>query len=395
MVNSKDSDKLVHATSHPIVKINSKRFIQSPYAERYVTDQTVFGCYSNRFYAMSNGEDALEQYWKLRRGVMLFDVPEKPIDIQGPDTVTLLDKVFARPMAGLKVGRANYAIACTPQGGIQMDGIMIRLSEDHFWYVFANGDFASWLIAHSGGLDVTISDPQSRVLQIQGPKSLEFLEAATDKPMPKKFNYFDSARFSFAGQSLLVTRTGWTGELGFEIYSDGNTNHLALWDHLINAGKPFGLENAALEVMGMRRLEAGILDYGTDIDSSMTPYDVGLGKFVNFSNPDFVGREALERANKNCRLFGVTSKTGVPRVGFEVLQNDTVVGIVKVGDWSPTLELGIGYVLFDAYPMEPGGWLGASLTLRDKSALPGSEEFACEIVSLPLYDAEKKIPRGL
>ena len=178
-VQAKNNEKMVHAKSHPAVRINSKRFEQSPYAAAYLQADTLLGCYCNRFYPISFGDDVIELYWKLRRGVMLFDVPEKPLEISGPDAIRLLEKVFTRRIADLNQGRAHYAIACTPKGGVLMDGVLIRLAEERFWYVQADGEFESWLIAHSDGLDVDISDPQSRVLQVQGPKALAVLDAAT------------------------------------------------------------------------------------------------------------------------------------------------------------------------------------------------------------------------
>ena len=387
------NDKLIHAKSHPTVRINSKRFEQSPYAPKYVNQDTLFGCYCNRFYPISFGDNVIEQYWKLRREVLLFDVPEKPLSIKGPDAVSLLNRVFTRRIDNLKVGRANYAIACTPQGGVQMDGVMIRLADDHFWYVQANGEFESWLIAFSDGLDVEISDPESRVLQIQGPRSLEVLKALDKEKDIEQFGYFHAGHFNFGGQSVLVTRTGWTGELGFEIYSNcgAETNHLALWDTIIEAGRAFGLQNAALEVMGIRRIEAGILDYSTDIDKTMTPFDIGLGNFVDFTKEDFIGRKALEQANKECRLFGLISQTGVPSVGCQVMLNNNVVGEIRVGDWSPTLEKGIGYIFFVQPAEVDKSWVGQQLTLVDKE----NKQHECEVVALPFLDAEKKIPRGL
>ena len=400
---AENNQKMVHAKSHPAVTINSKRFEQSPYAPAYITEATLFGCYCNRFYPISFGDDVIAQYWKLREGAMLFDVPEKPLEIRGPDATQLLEKVFTRRVADLAQGRAHYAIACTPQGGILMDGVLIRLAEDRFWYVQADGEFESWLIAHSAGLQVVIEDPKSRVLQIQGPKALHVLaaatrdvtEEATDEltadALLKDFGYFHARTFNFAGQELLVTRTGWTGELGFEIYSDANTDHMALWHHLLACGEPFAMENAALEVMGVRRIEAGILDNGTDIDRSMTPFDIGLSRFVDFSKSDFVGREALQQASKQVRLLGVVSKTGIPSVGCVILDKGQQIAHVRVGDWSPTLESGIAFVLFDKTADDIEALPGQHLILKDKAG----EEHACEVVQLPFYDQQKRLPRGL
>ncbi|MCP3688538.1 MAG: aminomethyl transferase family protein, partial [Gammaproteobacteria bacterium] len=270
--------------------------------------------------------------------------------------------------------------------------VMIRLAEDHFWYVQANGEFFSWLTALSEGLDVCISDPKSRVLQVQGPKSLDVLQALEPNRDIDTFGYFHAGQFDIGGQAVLVTRTGWTGELGFEVYGNSyeSTDYSALWDTIIEAGKPFGMESAALEVMGIRRIEAGILDYGTDIDNSMTPFDIGLHNFVDFSKEDFVGRTALQTASRDTRMFGLTSTTGVPEVGCEVFEKGAKVGKVRVGDWSPTLEKGIGYVFLDQ-PAETGeNWPGRQLTLVDKAGM----EHDSEVVALPFFDAEKNIPRG-
>lgn len=402
-VQAKNNEKMVHAKSHPAVRINSKRFEQSPYAAAYLQADTLLGCYCNRFYPISFGDDVIELYWKLRRGVMLFDVPEKPLEISGPDAIRLLEKVFTRRIADLNQGRAHYAIACTPKGGVLMDGVLIRLAEERFWYVQADGEFESWLIAHSDGLDVDISDPQSRVLQVQGPKALAVLDAATRQSsggesnevsvaaLMKDFGYFHARTFNFGGQDLLVTRTGWTGELGFEIYSDKDTDHMALWNHLLACGKPFGLENAALEVMGARRVEAGILDYGTDINRSMTPFDIGLERFVDFTKADFVGRAALEAASKQVRLLGIVSEAGVPRVGAVVSNDQEAIGHVRVGDWSPTLEKGMAYVLFDQSVEDVDALIGSELSFSNDSG----DEYACKVVSLPFYDTSKRLPRGL
>jgi aminomethyltransferase len=377
---------LNYAAAHETLRISAKRFERSPYIEKYARDDMVFGVYCRRFYPLSTGEDTIEQYWKLKHQVVLYDVPEKPLDIKGPDAVALLERVFSRHIDSLKIWCARYALACTPQGGILMDGVLIRLAQDHFWYVQADGEFESWLHAHSQGLDVTICDPKSRVLQIQGPKSFEVLQAATGKPVPEDFRYFHAGKFDFGGQELLVSRTGWTGELGIEIYSDANTDHHLLWDHLIAAGEPSGMAFSSAESMGIRRLEAGILDNGTDIDPSMTPYEAGLGAFVEPGKPDFVGRDALIKADQSRLLWGLTCARAVPFAGLQVLDGNSVVGHMTAGAWTPYLETGIGFVRFQ----QKGDWLGRKLTL---GTIEG-EQHACEIVSLPFYDSEKKIPRG-
>ncbi|MEM7534579.1 MAG: aminomethyltransferase family protein [Chloroflexota bacterium] len=390
-INTEPTNSIGYASSHDVVRISAKRYDASPYAPRYATPETVYGVYANRFYPLSLDGDAVADYWKLRQEVMLYDVPEKPIEIQGPDAGMLVDHVFSRKVERMKTGRARYAIACTPQGKILMDGVLMRLAKDRFWYVKANGEFDSWLLAYSNDMDVTITDPRSWVLQVQGPNALKVLDAATEEPLPDSFGYFHVCTFTFAGQKLLVSRTGWTGELGFEIYSNETTDHIALWDHLLTSGEPYGIRFGSLESMGIRRIEAGILDNGTDMDIHMTPFEAGLSAFVDLSKPDFVGCAALEQADRRCLLFGLVSVTGTPKAGLAVLDGDIQVGSITAGGWSPTLEKGIGYVRFDAPATRQDSWLGQQLTLVDGD----NHAHACEVVALPFYDEEKRIPRGL
>ena len=385
------TSKIEYAKSHDVVRLSAKRYEQSPYASKYATAETVYGLYANRFYPLSLDGDPLADYWTLRQKVMLYDVPEKPLEIKGPDSVTLLERVFCRRISKLKPFRARYAIACTPNGKILMDGVLIRLAEDHFWYVQANGEFETWLLAHSGGLNVEVRDPKSWVLQIQGPNALKVLNAAIDEELPDDFGYFHAGIFHFAGDDLLVTRTGWTGEMGFEIYSKPTIDHLALWDHLIASGEPFGLRDGSLASMGTRRIEAGILDNGTDMDVKMTPYEAGLGMFVDLTKPDFVGKVALEQAERHCLLFGLVCDTAVTSADLKLFQNEEEVGFLTAGVYSPTLDKGIGYARFFAPHPTAESWLDQKVMLQDKNG----KHHICTIVTLPFFDAEKKIPRGL
>ncbi len=374
-----------------MVRMSVKRRDESPYIERWRSDNVIFATYANRIYPISLGTDALADYWKLRRGVVLYDVPEKPLSIEGPDAVSLLERVFCRRIADLKPWRARYAIACAPDGGILMDGVLIRLADDRFWYIQADGDFENWLLAHSVGMDVEVSDPGSWVLQIQGPRSFEVLAAASGAPVPDDFSYFRAGMFDLGGQQVLISRTGFTGELGFEIYSHWGVDHLALWDHIMVCGERYGLVMGAGDSMGPRRIEAGILDNKTDIDRTMTPFEAGLGALIDFANPSFVGRNVLKSADRGCLLFGLVSATAIPAIGNEVLVGGRAVGRMTVGDWSPTLEAGIGYVRFHRPGDGQDGWLGEAVVFRDNMG----NEHAAEVVSPPFFDAEKRIPRGL
>ena len=377
------------------IQLSAYRFGQSPYAHHYTTDSTIHGMYCERFYPLKvdDSEDPIPQYWKLRKEALLYDVPEKPLEISGPDAAKLLEKVLICRAETLKIGRARYGIACREDGTVLMDGVFMRLAEDRFWYVKANGEFMTWLQAHAIGMDVTVRDPNSRVIQIQGPNSLKILDAAMDGELSADFGYFHSGMFSIGGQELLVSRTGWTGEMGIEIYSNSGprpTDHDALWHHLMAAGEPFGMGFSSASSMGIRRVEAGILDNGSDIEPDLTQFGAGLGKFINFKKGDFIGRSALESADQTQLLFGLTCAGATPATFMQVFIGGMAVGHITIGTWSPTLETGIGYVRFFEPTAEGESWLGQTVMLQDETG----EMHACEVVDLPFFDAEKKIPRG-
>lgn len=280
------------------VRIGASRFEQSPYYECYANAETILGVAANRFYPSSNGEDVVATYWALRREAVLFDVPEKPWQIEGPDVLPFLERIFARKIGTLARGRGRYAIACTSAGGTFMDGILFKLEENRYWYVQPDGALEAFLQAHREGFEVTISDPGSRVLQIQGPKSMQIMSAVTNGAIDERMKYFAAGYFDIGGQKLYVSRTGWTGELGYEIYSDASTDHKRLWDHLFEVGRPQGMVFGGLAAMGIRRIEAGILDNISDFDTSMTPFEAGLGKFIDLDKDGYIGRDALLKADR-------------------------------------------------------------------------------------------------
>ncbi|MCH1477137.1 MAG: hypothetical protein L7U43_03930, partial [Arenicellales bacterium] len=161
-----------HAGNSSTVSIFRRGVEQSPYADKWMAEGMMYSVYAGRLSAVgTDTDDPLESYWKLRKNLMLYDIPERPIEISGRDAVHLLEKTFTRRISNLPVWRACYGIICAPHGGLVMDGVLIRLAEDRFWYVEANGDTAKWFLALSDGMEVTIRDPKSRVLQVQGPNA--------------------------------------------------------------------------------------------------------------------------------------------------------------------------------------------------------------------------------
>ncbi len=388
-------DRHFYIESFDAVRLSSFRVAQSPFAHRYKTDQTIFCMYCDRLYPvkMADDEDPIPNYWKLRRGVLLYDVPEKPLEIVGPDAGRLLERVLTCGIETLAVGRGRYGIACHEDGTVLMDGVVMRLAQDRYWYVKANGEFASWLKANAIGLDVEVSDPNSRVLQIQGPKSLDVLDAAIGGGLSADFRYFHAGFFDVCGQTLWVSRTGWTGEAGIEIYCNSGpepTDHDALWDDLLTCGEPLGLEFSSSSSMGIRRIESGILDNGSDIEPDLTPFGAGLGQFVRLDKEDFVGRAALQTADRSQLLFGLVCAASMPEAGMHVHFENGPVGHITIGTWSPTLDAGVGYVRFDR-PLPGDDWLGKAVWLHDHAGTPHE----ATVDTLPFVDKDKQLPRAV
>lgn len=386
-------DKHFYVDSFDTVQVSSFRLGLSPFAHRYVTDQTVFGIYCDRLYPLktTHDEDPVPHYWQLRNGVLLYDVPEKPLEIIGPDAARLLERVLTCRVETLGVGRVRYGIACNEDGTVLMDGVLMRLGQDRYWYVKANGEFTTWLQANAVGLDVEVFDPNSRVLQIQGPKSLDVLNAAIGGDLSVDFKYFRAGFFEVCGQTLWVSRTGWTGEVGIEIYCNSGpepTDHDALWDGLLACGEPLGMQFSSGSSMGIRRVESGILDNGSDIEPDLTPFGAGLGQFVRLDKEDFIGRAALERADRSQLLFGLLCATASPQAGMQVHYDNGPVGHMTVGTWSPTLDTGIGYVRFDQ-PLSGHDWFGKTVYLDDHGGTPQE----ATVDTLPFVDKDKRLPR--
>ncbi len=377
-----------YAESHPVLKVSAKRFDSSPFMKRFDNSKTIFGIYAGRFYPLSCGNSVENDYWNLKQKVMLYDVPEKPLEISGPDSLILLENIFTRRVHDLEPMRARYMLACSEDGGIVMDGILIRLSTKKFWYIHANGDFEIWLLAHKKNLDVNIRDPKSAVLQIQGPNALKVLTSACPNLNLDKFKYFHADFLNINGTEFLVSRTGWTGELGFEIYTNSpEDDHLGLWDYLIDKGKEYGISAGSLDSMGIRRIEAGILDYGTDMNRTHTPFEIGLAKFVDLKKDKFIGRNSLITMYKGSKFFGIKCSETIPFAGLDILHETHTVGKTTVGAFSPFLNTGIGYVYFNNH----NNWANEKLFLRSNE----KTLYECTVVPLPFYDAGKAIPKGL
>ncbi len=357
-----------------------------PYHEHERPKGAHYCVYNRRLMAVCFDDHSTEDgYWRLRQQAAVLHTGEYVLEFRGPDAEALLDKLFTKDITKVKTGRCGYGLACYEDGGLLVDGILLRLAQDRFWYAQADGDFYSWARAHAVGMDVEIVDPDVFVSQIQGPNALKILEAAAGG-LPEKFTYFACTRVNLGGQDVVITRTGYTNELGWEFYTEPHHDPDALWAHLKEAGAGFGMDLFGLDAMNIRRIEAGILNAGSDFNSTTTPYAVGLGRFVDADKSDFIGKAALAGADKGRRSYGIKCPGGEPLISGAVAVGAVSAGVVTAGARSPYLKHGIGIALMNGTEHGPG----TEIEVQCKDGAM----YRAELVELPMYDQACEIPRG-
>ncbi len=363
----------------------ARTMVPHPLVHQELPYDPEYTIYNRRLTAMRmSNASADDAYWRLRRQVILRHTGELPIEVRGPDAERLLNRVFTRDVSKTRVGRCSYQIACTDDGGMMMDGVLVRLAEDRFWYGQADGDLTQWLKAHARGMDVEIRDPDVWISQVQGPDSLRVLEAAVDDAYPERFRYFDATHVAIAGQRVLITRTGFTNELGWELYLEPDTDARAVGERLLAAGAPYGLTPVAIG--GARRIEGGLLNAGSDFDETITPYAAGLGAMVNLDKDAFIGREALQESDRRPRTWGLRVPGGVARIGRCLSKDGATVGRVCSTAWSPFQRCGVAIVRLDDPELGPGTPL--DVVCHD------DQTRQAETCPLPMYDRDRQIPRG-
>ena len=326
-----------------------------------------------------------EQYWAIRQKVIFRNTGELPIEISGPDAEKFANRVFARDVSRVKAGRCSYNFVLYHHGGMITDGVMLRLAEDKFWMAQADGELIKWYMANAQAFDVTVSDPNVWVTQVQGPRSMDVLRDVIDGDFPDPWRYFDIATVSIAGEEVIISRTGFSNELGWEFYLRPENDAQKIGNHIWEIGLKYGIILTGTPVFRARRIEAGLMGT-TEFDSTTTPFDAGLGHFVQMDKHDFIGREALEKADKRSRTFGMRVLGGIAERGRTISIGDDLVGIVCSSTWSPYQECGVALVRMDDPAMGPSTEVKVTGT--------DGKTYNAKLCSLPMYDSEGAIARG-
>ncbi|MGQ0840128.1 glycine cleavage system aminomethyltransferase GcvT [Actinokineospora sp.] len=329
----------------------------------------------------------LAEHRAVRAASGLFDLSHMgEIGLTGPEAARALDHALVGNLSAVKPGRARYTMICDAEGGVLDDLVVYRLAEDSFMVV-ANASNAATVAAalreRAGGFAVEVDDRSvtTALIAVQGPTSPAIVRAVTGADLDA-LKYYASVPATAAGHDVLLARTGYTGEDGFELYVDA-AKATDVWRALTDAGQEHGLIPAGLACRDTLRLEAGMPLYGNELGPEQTPFDAGLGRVVKFDKPeDFVGRAALERRRDtdvaDSVLVGLTG-TGkrAARHGYSVLDADgEPVGTVTSGALSPTLGHPIAMAYVPAALSEPGTALAVDIR---GSVTP------VEVVKLPFY----------
>ncbi|MEM3653986.1 MAG: glycine cleavage system aminomethyltransferase GcvT [Candidatus Bathyarchaeia archaeon] len=309
--------------------------------------------------------------------------------ISGEDVENFLNYVITNNVSSLTEYKALYSVMCNENGGIIDDLTVIKLKKDLFIMIYnANNrkkDF-SWLKQNSSKFKVNVEDISDKVAMIalQGCNAQAILEKLCKEDL-SKIPRFGAGEVSIENNKCLISRTGYTGEDGFEIFVydspiENPLRALKVWDSILKAGKEFGIEPCGLGARDVLRLEAGMCLYGNDIDESITPLEAMLKFVVKFDKDNFIGKEALkkqmEEGTKKVRVGLIMLERGIPRAGYEIVIDNQSIGKVTSGTASPTLNCGIamGYVKKD-YSKE-GNILGIKIRERVVKA---------KVVKLPFY----------
>ena len=337
--------------------------------------------------------DLEEEYWHLINKVTLWDVAvERQVEITGPDAFTFTNLLTPRDLSRCAVGQGKYVVITAEDGGIINDPVLLRLGENHFWLALADSDVLLWArgAAQHAGLRVTIREPDVSPLQVQGPKAKDVVHTLFgDRVLGLKYYYF--LETSLDGIPVVVTRTGWSGEVGYEIYLRDGSRGDDLWERIMAAGRPHDIHPTGPS--DIRRVEAGILNWGADITLDDNVYEAGLEWLIDEKKPgDYFGKDALRAigaAGVKRKLVGVEID-GDPvefnAIKWPVRVGGKVIGRVTSAIWSPRLKKNIGYAMLPAAHLANGTVLSVEM--------PGAGERRATVVPKPFVDPKKEIPKA-
>ena len=344
----------------------------------------------NHMYIPRDFGNPEQNFWNLINEAILCDVAvERQVEITGPDAYKFIQLLTPRDLSKLSIGQCKYVLIVNHDGGVLNDPVLLRLAENHFWLSLADSDILLWAqgVAINSGLNVNIIEPDVSPLQLQGPNSGKIMIKLFGETI-KDLKYYWLKEFNIDGIPLIISRTGWSSELGYEIYLRDGSKGDELWEKIMDAGKDFDLKPG--HTSSIRRIEGGMLSYHADADINTNPYELGLDRLVNLEiEANFIGKIAL----KKIKLNGIKRK----QIGLEIncpplnSPNTTFwplifksknIGKITSAVYSPRLKKNIGLAMVDIRYSTIGNNLETFID---------NEKINCMVVEKPFFDPKKKI----
>jgi aminomethyltransferase len=365
-----------------------KRTAFYPIISQFATDYRLH----NTYLKPEQITDPLEEYWAMRTVAGLWDVTgEEAVEVSGPDATEVMNELVPRDVCKLKDESCLYCVMCYDYGGIIEDAVLMRFNAEKFWWVGGPAPTEQWIYSKSIGKNVQVRSylDEKHVASIQGPKSREILQRVCDADLSRVPFYGMLAETQICDIPVTISRTGFTAELGYDIYVD-IPNAESLFRGLWEAGKADGLQLCGSRALGIRRVEAAILNVGQDFDWTTTPYEINLGWMVELGKPSFCGKEALTRLKSEQpakRLVGLKLEMDeAASQGDPIIWEDQPAGVITSATLSPSLEgASIAMAMVKTAVAEIG------IRLKVKSAR-GSVH--ATVVPMPFFDPERKIPKA-
>ena len=350
---------------------------------------TGFSVY-NHMYIPRDFGDPEKNFWNLVKSAILCDVAvERQVEITGPDAYKFIQLLTPRDLTKLAIGQCKYVLITNNEGGVINDPVLLRLAENHFWLSLADSDVLLWAqgVAVNSKLDVKIVEPDVSPLQLQGPNSGEIMVKLFGESI-RDLKYYWLREINLDGIPLIVSRTGWSSELGYELYLRDGSKGNDLWEKIMLAGKDFGLQPG--HTSSIRRIEGGMLSYHADADINTNPFELGLDKLVSLDNDiNFIGKNALKKIKeegikrKQVGLEIDCSPLKGPNTTFWTLFSATKkIGKVTSAVYSPRIKKNIALAIVD---------IEFSKINTELNVQINEEKFKCVVVEKPFFDPKKKI----
>ena len=363
---------------------------KSPYFDSTVKwGATGFSVYNHMYIPRDFGSPE-QNFWNLIEKAILCDVAvERQVEITGPDAYKFIQLLTPRDLSKLSVGQCKYVLIVNDDGGILNDPVLLRLAENHFWLSLADSDILLWAqgVAVNSGLNVKISEPDVSPLQLQGPTSQEIMIKLFGDNI-RDLKYYWLRAYDLDEIPLIVSRTGWSSELGYEIYLRDALKGNELYEKIMAAGKEHGIQPG--HTSSIRRIEGGMLSYHADADIKTNPFELGLDRLINLdSKINFIGKNALRKIKER----GISRKqvgleiecdplSGPNTTFWPIKKNGKQIGKVTSAVYSPRLKKNIALAMIDINFSE----IGANLEVNTHEG-----SYDSTIVEKPFYDPKKMI----